>query len=98
MEKLSAQEERRQTVLKSIAEQGLLTPELRRQLLSAGSRTELEDLYQPFKPRRKTRAGLAREKGLQGLADLIIQQVRSDRAVSELLQPYLTAEVPAIED
>ena len=98
LEKLRALEERRQTVLKSIAEQGLLTPELRRQLLSAGSRTELEDLYQPFKPRRKTRAGLAREKGLQGLADLIVQQARSDRAISELLQPYLTAEVPTIED
>jgi len=98
LEKLRALEERRQTVLKSIAEQGLLTPELSRQLLSAGSRTELEDLYQPFKPRRKTRAGLAREKGLQGLADLIVQQARSDRAISELLQPYLTAEVPTIED
>jgi uncharacterized protein len=98
LQKLRALEERRGTILKTIEEQGQLTPDLHRQLLSAGSRTELEDLYQPFKPRRKTRASLAREKGLQGLGDLIVQQVRSGHAMSELVQPYLTDEVPTLDD
>ena len=98
LQKLRALEERRGTILKTIEEQGQLTPDLHRQLLSAGSRTELEDLYQPFKPRRKTRASLAREKGLEGLGDLIVQQVRSGHAMSELVQPYLTDEVPTLDD
>ena len=67
-------EERRQTIVASIEEQGKLTPELHQQLLGAESLTALEDLYQPYKPKRRTRADIAREKGLQGLADLIIKQ------------------------
>ncbi len=73
-ESLRALADRRQTVLDSIREQGKLTPELEAQILAVQSRTELEDLYQPFRPKRRTRASMAREKGLQPLADLILAQ------------------------
>ena len=61
-------EERRETVLKSIAEQGKLTPELKAALLAAESKTRLEDLYLPYKPKRRTKAQIAREAGLEPLA------------------------------
>ena len=69
LEKKRFLEERRETVLKSIEGQGLLTEELKGQILVIETRTELEDIYQPFKPKRKTRASVARQKGLQSLAD-----------------------------
>ena len=75
--KLRSLDERRATILKSIEEQGRLTPELRQQLLEAASLTALEDLYQPYRPKRRTRASIAREKGLQPLADMILEQVRT---------------------
>src|SRR5437867_3954024 len=58
-------EERRQTVLRSIEEQGKLTPELRAKIEATLDKNELEDLYLPYKPKRKTRASAAREKGLE---------------------------------
>lgn len=64
-------DERRATVLKSIGEQGKLTPELERAIAAAKTRTELEDLYLPYRPRRRTRATIAKEKGLEPLADWI---------------------------
>jgi uncharacterized protein len=74
LEKFRQLDERRETVLKSIESQGLLTDELRTAIENAETRTEIEDLYQPYKPKRKTRASEARKKGLQGLADLILAQ------------------------
>lgn len=71
---LTELEERRQTVLSSIESQGKLTPELKEQILTCQSKTTLEDLYLPFKPKRRTRAMIAREKGLEPLADLILEQ------------------------
>ncbi|MBO0938617.1 RNA-binding transcriptional accessory protein [Fibrella sp. HMF5335] len=68
---LQALDKRREAILNSIAEQGKLTPELRRQLTSASSLAELEDLYLPYKQKRKTRAMLAIERGLEPLADRI---------------------------
>lgn len=65
-------EERKQTVLNSIEEQGRLTEELRAKIEAAESAAALEDLYRPYKPKRKTRADMAREKGLQGLADWLL--------------------------
>lgn len=65
-------EDRKQTVLASIDEQGKLTDELRAKIEDAETATVLEDLYRPYKPKRKTRAGIAREKGLQGLADYLM--------------------------
>ncbi len=68
-------EERRQTILTSIENQGKLTDELREQILACQVKTTLEDLYLPYKPKRRTRAMIAREKGLEPLADFICQQL-----------------------
>lgn len=64
-------EEKREQVKHSIAEQGKLTAELAKKLEEAETQTELEDLYRPFRPKRRTRASIAKEKGLQPLADLL---------------------------
>lgn len=95
--KLRALDERRATVINSIQEQGKLTPELQEQLLAAETMTALEDLYQPYKPKRRTRASVARERGLQGLADLILAQEVTSRTLDQLAEPYLTEEVPTVE-
>src|SRR5688500_18849479 len=77
--RLRAVDERRDAILASITEQGKLTPELDALLQAAESLTELEDLYQPYKPKRRTRASIARERGLQPLADLSLTQARADK-------------------
>ena len=66
-------EDRRATVLKSIEEQGKLTPELGRSINGAATKVELEDLYAPFKPKRRTKAQIAREAGLEPLADALLK-------------------------
>ncbi len=98
LEKLRALDERRLTVLKSIEEQGKLTPELEGQIAAAETMTALEDLYAPFKPKRRTRASLAREKGLQGLADLILQQPLTSQPLDAIARPYLSEAVPTLEE
>jgi len=65
-------EDRRATVLRSIGDQGKLTSELQRQIDAADSKVELEDLYAPFKPKRRTKAQIAREAGLEPLADALL--------------------------
>ena len=97
VEKLRALDDRRQAVIASIQEQEKLTPELQQQLLAAESLTVLEDLYQPYKPRRRTRASAAREKGLQGLADLILKQGRGRLDLDELARPFLSDQVTDVE-
>ncbi|MEQ9406923.1 MAG: Tex family protein [Fuerstiella sp.] len=84
--------DRRKTILKTIEEQGQLTPSLRQQILDCPDRQRLEDLYLPFKPRRKTRATVAREKGLQPLADLLLKQRPLPEAPDGLLQKFVSAE------
>ncbi len=69
---LSELEDRRAMVLKSIEEQGKLTPELARAVASALTKVELEDLYAPYKPKRRTKAQIAREAGLEPLAEAIL--------------------------
>ena len=64
--------ERRQTILKSIDDQGKLTDELRLKIAGARQKTELEDLYLPFKPKRRTKASIARERGLEPLAEQLL--------------------------
>jgi protein Tex len=91
--KLRSLDERREVVLKSIQEQGKLTPELKDRLLEASSLTELEDLYQPFRPKRRTRASIAREKGLAPLADMILEQVRTSDSLEQLARPFLNETV-----
>ncbi len=76
-------ESRRQTILSSIDEQGKLTDELRKKITECQSKTGLEDLYLPYKPKRRTRAMIAKEKGLEPLADLILQQPASGDAEAE---------------
>jgi len=67
-------EERKAQVLSSIEEQGKLTPELKEQILAATTLVVVEDLYRPYKPKRRTRATIAKEKGLDGLAQIILAQ------------------------
>jgi uncharacterized protein len=98
LDRLRSLDERRKTILKSIEEQGLLTPELLQQILAAETATHLEDLYQPFKPKRRTRASVAREKGLQELADLILQQALTSRSLVELAAPFLNEDVPGPDE
>ena len=69
-------EDRRATVLKSITEQGKLTPELGRAINGAETRTELEDIYLPYRPKRRTKAQIAREAGLEPLADALFKDPR----------------------
>lgn len=76
--KLKEMDDRRKTILKSIEEQGKLTPELRRKIMNGQSLTELEDIYLPYKPKRRTRATIAREKGLEPLAKRLMEQNKQD--------------------
>ena len=98
LEQLRALEARRAAILAEIAAQGQLTPALREQLLAAATRTELEDLYQPYKPKRRTRAGIAREKGLGPLADLILAQPRAGRSLAALVAPFLGPAAPSEDE
>ncbi len=91
-------DERRESILSSIAEQGKLTPELKGQLDRAETLTVLEDLYLPYKPKRRTRASIARDKGLQPLADLILQQAQGGKNVTDLAQQFLNADVADVEE
>ena len=68
---LNELEERRQTILSTIEEQGKLTDELRRKISACATKSPLEDLYLPYKPKRRTRATLARERGLEPLSERI---------------------------
>ena len=91
-------EERKETVLKSIAEQGKLTPELEAKIRAAMVLQEVEDLYLPYKPKRRTRATIARERGLEPLAELILAQEITEGALDEFAQDYLSEEVPTVEE
>ena len=76
-------DERKTTILNTIEEQGKLTPELRQQIENCWSATDLEDIYLPYKPHKKTRADIAREKGLQPLADRLRKQYPEPIKASE---------------
>ncbi|MDQ2809637.1 MAG: helix-hairpin-helix domain-containing protein, partial [Chloroflexota bacterium] len=92
-----ALEARRATILTEIAGQGRLTPELEAQLRAAATRTDLEDLYLPYKPKRRTRAAIARERGLGPLAECIIAQAPSRRPLAEVVAPLLGQAADAAE-
>jgi protein Tex len=95
-EKLKELDNRREAILKSIEEQGKLTDELKAKINSAISLTELEDIYLPYKPKRKTRASVAKENGLEPLADMIFKQ--QDIALEKIAQGYLNEKVASIDD
>ena len=83
-------EDRRQTILKSIEEQGKLTDELRDKIQATQSKTELEDLYLPFKPKRRTKGQIAIEAGLEALADLLWNEPKT--APESTALDYVNAE------
>ncbi len=96
--KIRSLEDRRGTILASISEQGKLTPELEAQLHQARSLTDLEDLYAPYKPKRRTRASIAREIGLAPLAELILAQSPDSPPPGKAARPFLNDDLTDIED
>jgi uncharacterized protein len=95
--RLRAIDERRAAILVSIEEQGKLTDELRAAIEAAGTMTTLEDLYAPYRPKRRTRAMIARERGLEPLAETILQQPL-DGSPEETAAQFITEDVPTVED
>lgn len=84
---------RKKTVLKTIDEQGLLTDTLRKQIIACTDLQSLEAIYLPFKPKRRTRATIARERGLQPLADLLLSQKVIGRPKQDILKQYVNLEL-----
>lgn len=89
-------QKRKESVLKSIEEQEKLTPELRAKIEQSFDLQEIEDLYLPFKKRRKTKADAAKEKGLEPLAKIIMAQKNGD--IEQTAQNYLNKEVASVEE
>ena len=89
---LRSLQERRETVLAAIGEQGKLSEELAAAIESAATLAELEDLYRPYKPKRRTRATMAREKGLEPLAELLFAQRRDCPAPEEAAADFVDPE------
>ena len=92
-------EEKKEQVLASIEEQGKLTDELREQILAAQTQVVVEDLYRPYRPKRRTRATIAKEKGLEGLANIILLQM-TEKPLEEEAEEYVSEEkeVASVED
>ena len=84
-------EEKKEQVISSIREQGLLTEELEKKILEAKTQVVVDDLYRPFRPKRRTRATIAREKGLEGLADIIRLQMTTV-SIEEEAKKYINEE------
>lgn len=96
LKKLKEIDKRRETILSTIEEQGKLTNELRKRIESSWNLTELEDIYLPYKPKRKTRATKARDLGLEPLAQVLFMQKNSD--IEGLANQFLTKEVVSSDD
>ena len=84
-------EEKKQQVLASIEDQGKLTEELKKKILEAQTQVLVEDLYRPYRPKRRTRATIAKEKGLEGLANIILLQM-TKKSLEEEAKAYLNEE------
>jgi uncharacterized protein len=95
-DRLKDLDSRKEAVIKSIEEQEKMTPELRKRIDSAVTMSELEDIYLPYKPKRRTRATIAREKGLEPLAILILDQKENDPALKA--EDFLNDDVKTIGD
>lgn len=91
-------EEQKEKIISSIDEQGLLTDEIKAALENAATLTELDDIYRPYRPKRKTRASVAKAKGLQGLADAIYAQEKNSLSPLDMAKDYINDEVPTAED
>ncbi len=88
---LRSLEDKKEQVLKSIEEQGKLTDELKEKILAAQTLVVVEDLYRPYRPKRKTRASIAKEKGLEPLAEYILRQDATELVLNEA-EKYVSAE------
>jgi uncharacterized protein len=89
---LRALEARRAEVIRLIDEQGKLTKETENAVAKASSMSELEDIYRPFRPKRRTRAAIAKEKGLEPLAEIILKQDRNDINIEDTALSYIDTE------
>lgn len=96
LDKLNELVKRKETILKSITEQEKLTPELEKRIEECWISSELEDIYLPYKPKRQTRAEIARKKGLEGLAKLIMAQ--QDIDVEHKAQAFIKGEIKTTEE
>ena len=92
LDRLTELEARRQTILATIESQGALTPELRCRIEACWDPTALEDLYLPYRPKRRTRAMIARERGLEPLADLL--QAQHSRDFAQQARRFVRSDVP----
>lgn len=88
---LRSLEDKKEQVLKSIEEQGKLTDELKEKILAAQTLVVVEDLYRPYRPKRKTRASIAKEKGLEPLAEYILRQEATEPVLNEAVK-YVSEE------
>lgn len=97
---LRNREARREEVLRLIAEQGKLTDEIAAKLNKAVALQEIEDIYRPFRPKRRTRATIAKEKGLEPLAQILFSQELKSGSIEEIAAPFIDAEkaVNTVED
>ncbi len=95
-DKLLEIEKRKDTILKTIEEQGKLTSEIKNRIDACWNTTELEDIYLPYKPKRRTRAEIARESGLEPLAKMIMKQNADD--LDYLARPYVKDKVKTVDE
>jgi uncharacterized protein len=86
-ERLKELAKRRESIIKSIEEQEKMTPDLREKIDGALTMAELEDIYLPYKPKRRTRATIAKEKGLEPLAEIIMKQQENNPSQKQLRKP-----------
>jgi uncharacterized protein len=93
--KLIEIDKRRETIINTIEEQGKLTPELKEKIEKATTLTELEDIYLPYKPKKKTKGSIAREKGLEPLAQIILKQ--EEKNIFIIAEKFLNEKVENIE-
>ncbi|MGE5653800.1 MAG: Tex-like N-terminal domain-containing protein, partial [Bacillota bacterium] len=90
---LRSLEKRKEEVLKSIAEQGKLSPELEAKIQAATILQEVEDLYLPYRPKRRTRASMAKEKGLEPLAEALLAQPLTAKQLTQCAEAFINADL-----
>ena len=95
-QKFQELQKRKETILKTIEEQGKLTPELKQRIEETWESSVLEDIYLPYRPKRRTKAQVAREHGLEPLAKTLLMQ--RERDIDKVAQRYVNADVPSVED
>lgn len=97
-EKLTELTRRKESIIETIESQGKLTLELRQKIESSWDATEIEDIYLPYKPKRQTRAEMARKRGLEPLAKIMMSQQRSDTDLRQRAEKFTTDEVPSSKE